>query len=59
MSRVALSSWSVKHYSYNKPCFILIIIDGEDMVCLELLLRLLHPRGLAKNGIFLKHIEVC
>lgn len=36
-----------------------IITDGEDMVCLELLVRLLHPRGLAKNSVFLKHVEVC
>ena len=38
---------------------IYIIVDGKDMVCLELLVRLLYPRGLAKNSVILKHIEVC
>lgn len=33
-------------------------IDGTDVICLQLLLRLLHPRGLGKNGVFLKCVEV-
>ena len=33
-------------------------IDGRDVICLQLLLRLLHPRGLGKNGVLLKCVEV-
>ena len=32
--------------------------DGIDTICLEVLIRLLHPRGLAMNAVFTKKIEV-
>ena len=33
-------------------------IDVYDMCCLELLYRQLYPRGVGKNAVFLKQIEV-
>lgn len=33
-------------------------IDMYDMCCLELLYRQLYPRGVGKNAVFLKQIEV-
>ena len=33
--------------------------DHCDAVCLELLSRLLYPRGLGKKAVFIKRFEVC
>jgi len=33
-------------------------IDARDAICLDLLLRLLYPRGLPKNEVFVKTFEV-
>ena len=35
-------------------CDKIIFIDGHDAICLELLSRLLYPRGLVKNAVFIK-----
>ena len=38
--------------------YIYIYLDGKDVICLQLLIRLLQPRGLGKNVAFLKFFEV-
>lgn len=37
-------------------CF--LFLDARDNICLELLTRLLYPRGLGKNAVFMKKHEV-
>ena len=37
---------------------ILFVLDGLDAVCLNILTRMLYPRGIGKGAIFLKEIEV-
>ena len=33
--------------------------DHCDVTCLDLLSKLLYPRGLSKKAVFIKHFEVC
>ena len=37
-------------------CF--LFLDARDNICLELPTRLLYPRGLGKNAVFMKKHEV-
>ena len=34
-----------------------LFVDGHDAICLELLARLLYPRGLVKNAVFIKTVK--
>ena len=48
---IAMYSYTVVFMSANT--------DHCDAVCLELLSRLLYPRGLGKKAVFIKRFEVC
>lgn len=37
---------------------ICVFSDNRDATCLELLTRLFYPRGLGKNAVFIKKVEV-
>ena len=43
---------------YMAKCDLVVHTDGADTICLDVLIRLLHPRGLGKNAVFMKRIEV-
>ena len=37
----------------------IFIIDYYDFIYIEILVRLLYPRGLGNKAVFMKHFEVC
>jgi len=47
-----------KHAQHMKNCYHVMCVDAYDVACLELLSRLLYPRGFPKGFIFIKHFEV-
>ena len=52
------SVFIIAYYYLTVNTLPITYIDGTDVICLQLLLRLLHPCGLGKNGVFLKCVEV-
>jgi len=48
-----------KHAQHMKNCYHVMCVDAYDVACLELLSRLLYPRGFPKGVICIKHFEVC
>ena len=45
------------YMSFDTGVYMLPHLDARDNICLELLYRLLYPRGLGKNAVFIKNMR--